>query len=214
MFAQVPRSLENDALAVLAGRVDGETLSAEQWQTVGDYLKTLAVESYSTDEDAVELCPRCGCVLVHEDGDYWVCSGALYETEAILDDDVADDEPRPLAERLWILSEQPDEIRQLWLEQCGSSRVFMPSRQPRRSDFLSMLPDQLPWALSFTELVSRMATLYEEAGLSTINSTVRPKHLRRELDHLRITGVIGVLVGNDGIARFYRVGGAVATSNV
>jgi len=207
--AQLP--LGNDALEVLSGRLNGEALSDKQWHAVGDYLRQLTIESYSTDEDAIELCPRCGCVLARQDGDYWVCSGALYESEAIVPD--GSKSGRPLSERLWPLAEQPDELRHMWQEQCGGSRVYLPSEAPRRTEFLFMVPNQLIWPLTFDELVVRMATLYRQGSFSPLNSTVRPKHLRRTLDKLREQGVVRILIGADGAARFQRVRGARATAD-
>lgn len=203
MLANAPRPLENDALDILSGRVGGDALSATQWQTVGDYLAALTIDSYSTDEDEIELCPRCSGVLVRQDDDHLVCSGALYEMEAVLDDDEVD--ARPLSDRIWLLSDQPDEVRQMWEERCGGSRVYSPSKRHRRVDFPSLLPSQMTWALTFDELADRMAALYEEGRFSLLNSTVRPKHLRAALDRLREQQLVRVVIGRDGKARYQRV---------
>lgn len=202
-LAGAPGSLGNDALELLAGCAKGEALSAKQWETVGNYLSSLTIESYATSEDSVELCPRCGRVLVRERGDYWICSGALYETEAITEE--SSNSERPLSDRIWPLTEQPEEVLQMWRDQCGGSRTHLPSAAPKRNDFLSLIPCQLPWPLTFDELVARMAALYGEASLSLLNSTVRPKHLRAALDELRKRGVVSVSVGADGVARFHLV---------
>jgi hypothetical protein len=203
MLAKACRPLENDALDILSGRVSGDALSATQWETVGGYLAALTIESYSTDEDEIELCPRCSCILVRQQGNFWICSGALFETDAIRED--CDVPSRPLSDRIWTLADQPEELRRVWEEMCGGSRVYLPSGGTRRVDFTSLLPDQLPWAFTFDELVARMTALYMEAAFSMPNSTVRPKHLRAALDRLRTLGVVRVVVGKDGQPRYQRV---------
>lgn len=199
--------LERDAERLMNGGWD--KLSPKQWRVITPYLESLHVESWAAEDDDVQLCPVCHhCVLVHQEADMWTCSGALYESERINSDDPSEKEWAALQtarKRIWPLAEQPEFLQRMWRHHCNGTIVYLPNRQPKRHDFLSLIPSQLTWALTFDELASRMKALYEEASYSLLNSTVRPSHLRDALDRLREQRVVRVLMGTDGIARFQRV---------
>jgi hypothetical protein len=206
--------LERDAENLMNGGWD--KLSPKQWQVITPYLESLSVESWAADDDDVQLCPVCEhCVLVRESENVWVCSGALYESERVTQSaDPGGEEWAALQttrKRIWPLAEQPEFLQRMWREHCGGSRVYSPaSGDPKRHDFLDLIPSQLTWALTFDEVVARMKSLYREARYSALNSTVRPTHIRKALDQLRLAGTVRVVMGADGVARFQRVQKAAA----
>lgn len=205
LLTHIAFRLKNDAIIQLISR-DYTTLTPSQRKILSSLTPqqkdiventVIYVDTFSAEDDGIDLCPKCNRVLV-QSGNVWVCSGADYYSELLTYRPSAP--YAPLSERIIPLAEW---AKDWWLRECGGTQVYQPPKRHRK-ELLDLIPEQLAIPLTLDELVARMRYLFREGGHSEANSTVRPKYVRAKLDSLRAQGKVRVLVSGDGAARFAR----------